>query len=98
MALDEHKLKPEQALHDYSRTVEFGEDLLSSFYKLKDVVRSVRGPFSFGNEGESRKRREREIEAEARSRDGFYVPIVRIQKETGFISDLLSKKYRAQAV
>lgn len=96
--LAERKFKQEQALHDYRRTVEFGEDLLSSFYKLKDVVRAVRGPFSYGDEGATRKRRPNEIEAEAQSRDGFYVPIARLQKETTFISDLLSKKYRAQAV
>lgn len=98
MALAERKFKHEQTLHDYRRTVEFGEDLLSSFYKLKDVTRSIRGPFSFGSEGESRKRRPHENEGEAQLRDGFYVPIARIQKETSFISDLLSKKYRAQAV
>lgn len=96
--LAERRFKHEQALHDYRRTVEFGEDLLSSFYKLKDVVRSVRGPFSYGDEGATRKRRPNEIEAEAQSRDSFYVPIARLQKETTFISDLLSKKYRAQAV
>jgi hypothetical protein len=61
-------------------------------------VRSIRGPFSFGNEGESRKRREFEIEAEAKSRDGFYVPIARIQKNSEFLSVLTSKKYRAQAI
>lgn len=96
--LAERRFKHEQALHDYRRTVEFGEDLLSSFYKLKDVVRAVRGPFSYGDEGATRKRRPNEIEAEAQRRDGFYVPIVRLQNETNFISELLSKKYRAQAV
>jgi len=94
----ERKFRYEQAMHDYRRRVEFGEELLAAFYKLKDTVRSVRGPFSFGNEGETRKRREYENEAEARSRDGFYVPIVRIQKNSEFLSDLTSKKYRAQAV
>jgi hypothetical protein len=96
--LAERKFRYEKALHDYRRRVEFAEELLASFYKLKDIIRSIRGPFSFGNEGESRKRREFENEAEARSRDGFYVPIVRIQKSSDFLSDLTSKKYRAQAV
>src|ERR1700730_13208511 len=58
--LAERKFRYEQALHDYRRRVEFGEELLSSFYKLKDTIRSIRGPFSFGNEGESRKRRDHE--------------------------------------
>jgi hypothetical protein len=96
--LAERKFRGEQALHDYRRRVEFGEELLAAFFKLKDTVRSIRGPFSFGNEGESRKRREFEIEAEAKSRDGFYVPIARIQKNSEFLSDLTSKKYRAQAI
>jgi hypothetical protein len=96
--LAERKFRYEKALHDYRRRVEFAEELLASFYKLKDTIRSIRGPFSFGNEGESRKRREYENEAEARSRDDFYVPMVRIQKNSDFLSDLTSKKYRAQAV
>jgi hypothetical protein len=96
--LAKRKFRYEQAMHDYRRKVEFGEELLASFYKLKDIIRSIRGPFSFGNEAETRKRREYENEAEARARDGFYVPIVRIQKNTEFLSDLTSKKYRAQAV
>jgi hypothetical protein len=96
--LSERKFRYEKALHDYRRRVEFAEELLASFYKLKDTVRAIRGPFSYGSEGESRKRREHEIEAEARSRDGFYVPIARIQKNSDFLSDLTSKKYRAQAI
>jgi hypothetical protein len=96
--LAERKFRYEKALHDYRRRVEFAEELLASFYKLKDIIRSIRGPFSFGNEGESRKRREYENEAEARSRDGFYIPIDRIQKNSNFLSDLTSKKYRAQAL
>jgi hypothetical protein len=96
--LAEKKFRYEQALHDYRRRVEFGEELLTSFYKLKDTIRSIRGPFSYGDEGETRKRREHENEADARARDGFYVPIVRIQRNSEFLSDLTSKKYRAQAV
>jgi hypothetical protein len=96
--LAEGKFRYEQALHDYRRRVEFAEEVLASFYKLKDTVWVIRGPFSYGNEGETRKRREHEIEAEARSRDGFYVPIARIQKNSEFLSHLASKKYRAQAV
>jgi hypothetical protein len=96
--LADRKFRYEQALHDYGRRVEFGEELLASFYKLKDTIRFIRGPFSFGNEGETRKRREYENEADARARDGFYVPVVRIQQNSDFLSDLTSKKYRAQAV
>jgi hypothetical protein len=96
--LAERKFRYEQALHDYRRRIEFGEELLTSFYKLKDTIRAIRGPFSFGNEGEARKRRDHENEADASRRDSFYVPIVRIQRNSEFLSDLTSKKYRAQAV
>jgi hypothetical protein len=96
--LAERKFRYEQELHDYRRRVEFAEELLGAFYKLRDTVLSIRGPFSYGDEGATRKRREHESEPEARARDGFYVPIARMQKETEFLSDLASKKYRAQAV
>jgi hypothetical protein len=96
--LAERKFRYDRELHDYRRRVEFAEELLAGFYKLKDTVRSIRGPFSFGDEGATRKRRDHENEAEATRRDGFYVPIVRIQKESDFLSDLTSKKYRAQAI
>jgi hypothetical protein len=96
--LAERKFRYEQALHDYRPRVEFAEELLTSFYKLKDTVRSIRGPFSYGDESQTRNRREYENEAEARSRDGYYVPIARLQKSSEFLSDLTSKKYRAQAI
>ena len=96
--LEERKFRYERALHDYRRNVEFAEELLTSIHKLKDVVRSVRGPFSYGDESKSRNCREFENEAEASSRDGFYVPIARLQKNSDFLSDLTSKKYRAQAI
>jgi hypothetical protein len=96
--LAERKFRYEQDLHDYRRRVEFAEELLAAFYKLRDTVLVIRGPFSYGDEGATRKRRQNEDETEARARDGFYVPIVRMQKEKEFLSDLASKKYRAQAV
>ncbi len=96
--LAERKFRYEQELHDYRPRVEFAEELLAAFYKLKDIVLSIRGPFSYGDEGATRKRREHEIEQEARARDSFYVPVARMQKQTEFLSDLTSKKYRAQAV
>src|SRR3984957_9886527 len=94
----ERKFRYEQELHDYRRRVEFAEELLAAFYKLRDIVLSIRGPFSYGDEGATRKRREHESEPEATARDSFYVPIARMQKQTEFLSDLISKKYRAQAV
>jgi hypothetical protein len=39
-----------------------------------------------------------DIDTHRESRDGFYVPIARIQKNSEFLSDLTSKKYRARAV
>ena len=74
------------------------KNCLVAFYKLRDIVLSIRGPFSYGDEGATRKRREHESEPEATARDSFYVPIARMQKQTEFLSDLISKKYRAQAV
>jgi hypothetical protein len=96
--LAERRFRYEQAIHNYRRTVEFGEELLASFYKLRDTVRSIRAPFSWGDESAERKRRPNETEAEANHRDGYYAPIARIRKNSDFLSDLSSKKYRAQAI
>ncbi|NOJ40328.1 hypothetical protein [Bradyrhizobium australiense] len=96
--LSERRFWYERELHDYRRSVEFAEELLASFYKLKDTIREIRGPFSFGDEGSARNRKEYETEAEARSRDGYYVPIARIHQHKDFLSEVTSKKYRAQAI
>lgn len=96
--LAERKFGYERELHDYRRRVEFAEEVLASFYKLKDTIREIRGPFSYGDEGATRNRREFGTEGEARSRDGFYVPIARMNKHKDFLSEVISKKYRAQAV
>ena len=81
----------------FKRRIEFAEDLLASFYKLRDVVRAVRSPMSDSEEGAGRERRQMEIESESRSRDTFYVPLARIQKNSDFLSEFFSKQYRAHA-
>jgi hypothetical protein len=95
--LAERRFKYEQTLHAYKRRVEFAEEVLASFYKVKDVLHEVRGPMSFG-EGAIRKREGPEIEGESRSRDSYYVPIARLKTHSEFLSEMFSKKHRAQAI
>ncbi|MGJ4928617.1 hypothetical protein ACQR1I_14170 [Bradyrhizobium sp. HKCCYLS2038] len=96
--LAEKRFRYERELHDYGRRVEFAEDVLASFYKLQDTIREIRVPFSYEGEGVTRKRGDQETVAEARSRNHYYAPIERMNKHKDFLSELISKQYRAQAV
>jgi hypothetical protein len=96
--LSERKFFYERSLHDYRRRVEFAEELLTSFYKLKDTIRAIRSPMSYESEAKDRIRDASEGRDLARSRDSYYVANARIQKNSEFLSDIISKKYRAQAV
>ncbi|MGY4160486.1 hypothetical protein ACVINW_006328 [Bradyrhizobium sp. USDA 4461] len=96
--LAERKFRYDRELHDHKRRVEFGEDLLAAFYKMKEVITAARSPAAFGNEGASRPRQENEGESLARTKDMYFVPLERLTKHQDFISDFFSKRFRARAI
>jgi hypothetical protein len=98
VSLAERKFQLDVALADRKRRQEMAEDLLSGFYQARTVMQSVRSPLSFESEGAERPRPDYENEAQARSRNIYYVPLARLKKHSEFLSDFMSKRYRAQAM
>ena len=96
--LAERKFRYDRELHDHKRRIEFGEDLLASFYKFKDVIAAVRSPLASGNEGATRPQGDSEDPTMTHTRNSYFVPLLRIQKNADFFSEFFSKRYRTRAV
>jgi hypothetical protein len=98
VALAEKKFQLDAALADRKRRQDLAEELLSGFYQARNVLQAVRSPMSFEGEGAGRPRRDYENAAQARGRDTYFVPLARLKDHGEFLSGLMSKRYRAQAV
>jgi hypothetical protein len=96
--LAEQKLKHDRELHDHKRRVELAEELVAEFRQSRDVIKAIRSPMAYPDEGAGRPRHDNEEESEARQRDSYYVPLVRLKNNSAFLNGLLSKRYRAQAL
>ncbi|PAY06663.1 hypothetical protein CK489_27725 [Bradyrhizobium sp. UFLA03-84] len=96
--LAERKFQYEKDLHDHKRLVEFGEELLAAFYKIDDVLKGVRSPAAFGNEGSSRPQQDGDDTNVAKRKDVYFVPLERLGNNADFLSDFFSKRYRARAL
>lgn len=80
------------------RKAELAEVVLADVYRLRDILDWVRNPGSFGSEGQTRERGENEKEETARIRDGYFVPIERLQKEEEFLVQFEARRYRFMAL
>ena len=96
--LAERRFQYDRDLYDLKRKVEFGEDVLAGFYKIRDIITAVRSPLAYGEEGGTRKRAEGESEEVAKTRDTYFVPLERLNKNAEFLSEFFSKRYRARTV
>jgi hypothetical protein len=96
--LAERSFRYDRELHDHKRRVEFAEEILAGFYKFKDVIAAARSPAAYGNEGASRPRDDNEQADLARNKDTYFVPLERLNKNSDFLSDFFSKRYRARAM
>jgi len=95
--LAERRFKYDRGLDDHKRRVALTEDVLTTFYHVKDVLVNARNPFSFGNEGVERPRRGDESEGLTRLRNSYYVPIARLNKEAEIFAKLYGSRYRFKA-
>jgi hypothetical protein len=66
IALAEKKFQLDARLADRKRRQDLAEEVLESFYKIRDVVREIRVPLIFPDEAASRKPTEPESEVVAR--------------------------------
>ena len=72
------------------RRIELAENVLALFYEAQDIIRGMRNPFSFGDEGSTRKRSELESEEESTILDSAYVVFERYQKKEKLFAELQS--------
>ena len=97
IALAERKFQLDAKLADRKRRQDLAEELLESFYKIRDVVRAVRVPMSYQDEAASRPQTEYEPEHVARLRNTYYAPLARLDTHRADIAALLAKRYRSAA-
>lgn len=98
LKLAERKFALDRLLQDLNRKTELAEQVLSDFYKARDIFLDARRSFAFSGEGTSRPNRGiDETEAEARYRDSIYAPYERLSKEREFFAEMHSRRFRFMA-
>ena len=95
--LAERKFAQEKAQLIHRRRFELAESLLADAYRFRDLMRYARSAFSYPGEGGTRKPAEGESESMKHMRDGYFVPIERLQRESEFISAFMAKEHAAHA-
>jgi hypothetical protein len=79
------------------RKAELAEEVLTSFYKARDVFIWVRTAVSFGSEGESRKAGETETDQVRSARNFYFIPIERLSHERELFAKLHAQRYAFRA-
>lgn len=97
-AIAERKFALDRDLHDHKRKVELAEVLVANFLQAHDVIRAVRSPGAYLEEGAERERQPNEDDNQRRTMDTYYVPLARLSRNSEFISGLMSKRYQARAL
>jgi hypothetical protein len=95
--LAERRFIYDRRFNDHKRRVELAEEVLAGFLRVRDILREVRSPHGFGNEGEDRPKWENETDQQANSRRTYFVPISRLLKYSDFINNLMTKRYQMNA-
>ena len=80
------------------RRIELAEEVLALFYQARDAIESMRSPFSFGSEGQSRKPSENESVEEKQALDQAYVLIERYNKHSELFSRIHALRYKFMAL
>ncbi len=79
------------------RKIELAEEVLASFFEIKDAIAFIRNPFSSGNEGKSRKRGENESKDEAELLDRGYIVFERYETRKEVFVRFNTQKYKFMA-
>jgi hypothetical protein len=95
--LTEQKLRQDKESLVHRRRFELAESVLGDAYRFRDLMAYVRNGAAFGSEGDTRKSEEYEAENIRHSRNVYFVPIERLQKESEFISGMMAKQFAARA-
>lgn len=79
------------------RRIELAEEVLASFFEIKDVIAVIRNPFSSGDEGKSRKKGENETQDEAELLDRGYIVFERYEGRKEAFVRFNTLKYKFMA-
>jgi hypothetical protein len=79
------------------RQMELAEEVLALFYQARDVIHSIRNPFSFAGEGESRKTDPAEQPEVREALNRAYVLFERYEQHIELFSKIASLRYRFMA-
>jgi hypothetical protein len=79
------------------RRIELAEEILSSFFEVKDAIAEIRNPFSRSNEGQSRKKGKNETADESKLLDMAYVVVERYERRKDVFNRFNTLKYRCMA-
>jgi hypothetical protein len=79
------------------RRIELAEEVLSLFYQARDIIESIRSPFGFGGEGETRKPSPNERPEHKEALDQAYVLIERYNRHIEVFSRIRALRYRFMA-
>ena len=79
------------------RRIELAEEILASFFEIKDVIATIRNPFSSGDEGKSRKKGEHETEEESELLDRGYIVFERYESRKEAFVRFNTLKYKFMA-
>jgi hypothetical protein len=77
---------------------ELAEEVLSLFYRARDIIRAMRSPFAIGGEGSTRKPQDKETAKEKEVRDRAYIVMERFQREKETFDRLHALRFRFMAL
>lgn len=78
----------------WKRKYELAEDILSKFYESQQVIKNIRSPFGYSDEGKTRKKNDLETKEESSIYDKAYVAFERFERNKEVIEKLQSLKFR----
>ena len=79
------------------RQIELAEEVLATFFEVKDSIAFIRSPFASTNEGKSRKRAEGESAVDAELLDRGYIVIERYTQREAAFARFNTLKYKFMA-
>jgi len=82
----------------WKRKYELAEEVLTTFYEVKELFEVIRSPFGHTEEGKTRKRDENESSAESERLDRAYVVVERFERDKAAFIKLRTLKYRFMVV
>ena len=77
--------------------MELAEEVLALFYQARDVIQSIRSPFGYGGEGETRKPTPNEHPEDKAALDQAYVIIERYNRHNETFARIHALRYRFMA-